>query len=119
MLITAGFYQQLLPPVVNTVRRQNRFAERSRRHKSGARKVLCWGVLLQHVCNVNEWVAVSTVAPVQQLFLVPALSIPIYKLFMRLKCFHDAGTAILRVSIGRTSAGGHHLQEWRVVHIKN
>jgi len=119
MLIRAGFCQQLLPHVVDTVRRQNGFAGLSMRLIWGVRKDLCLGGLLQHACNVNEWVAVSTVAPVQQLSLVPALPIPISKLWMRFKCFHDAGTAILRVSIGRTSASGNHLQVWRVVHIKN
>ena len=82
MLIMAGFCKQLLPLVVDTVRCQNRCAGRSRTLFSGVRIDLCCGGLLQHVCNVNEWIAVSTVAPVQQLSLVPGLPIPLSKFFM-------------------------------------
>jgi hypothetical protein len=110
MLITAGFCQQLLKPLVDNIRRQKLFAGHSRRVIWGVRNNLRLGGLLQHFCNVNEWVAVSTVSDGKQLFLDPGLPIPRFKPFMRGKREHDPGAAILCVTVCRTSAGGYHLQ---------
>ena len=81
MLIMAGFCKQFLKLIVDTVRRQN-LAGMSRRLIWHVHNDLCCSRRLQHVCNVNEWIAVSTVAPVQQLSLVPGLPIPLSKFFM-------------------------------------